>query len=421
MPKPLRELLALVLSAALASACGTTGMLRGQEAEHTAARAAPASLPADARLDLEIVVFDPGLPGKGEEIPENVSPGIRKAEAYYLPCLLLATLQQSQQWGDVFLGPRESSAVDAYVLAEIVQSDGDHLVLEVLARDTTGREWLSERYHTEVTDRDYASSGDPYQRMFNTIANDLAAARDALLPDELRAIRTIAELRFAEDFSPDSFSGYVEADEDGVLRAVRLPAHEDPMVDRIREARARELMFIDTLGGHYEQMCSDMTASYLQWRGSSRSEAKLYSDAQRKRQASLIAIPIVIALTILGAMAAGDNGGALVAVAGGVAVQQLYVKAQEFGSEAKLHEGTLEQMHSSFESEVEPMVVETEGTTHRLTGNVDEQYAEWRRLLRELYAAESGVTEVTARIDRLPEDSEDALPQVGAPPPQASP
>ena len=37
------------------------------------------------------------------------------------------------------------------------------------------------------------------------------------------------------------------------------------------------------------------------------------------------------------------------------------------------------------------MVVEFQGTTHRLTGAAEAQYQEWRRLLRELYMAETGL------------------------------
>jgi hypothetical protein len=36
------------------------------------------------------------------------------------------------------------------------------------------------------------------------------------------------------------------------------------------------------------------------------------------------------------------------------------------------------------------MVVEIEGTQHRLTGTAEIQYEEWRELLRQLYLAETG-------------------------------
>ncbi|MCP4090054.1 MAG: hypothetical protein GY746_09705, partial [Gammaproteobacteria bacterium] len=39
---------------------------------------------------------------------------------------------------------------------------------------------------------------------------------------------------------------------------------------------------------------------------------------------------------------------------------------------------------------VEPLVVEVEGQTHRLTGSAEEKYREWRRLLHDIYATETG-------------------------------
>ena len=49
---------------------------------------------------------------------------------------------------------------------------------------------------------------------------------------------------------------------------------------------------------------------------------------------------------------------------------------------------------------------------------MDEQYAEWQRLLAELYEAETGVlTDMSAQIDHSAPVSEDALPEVISPPP----
>jgi hypothetical protein len=36
------------------------------------------------------------------------------------------------------------------------------------------------------------------------------------------------------------------------------------------------------------------------------------------------------------------------------------------------------------------MVVEIQGTQHRLTGTADAQYEEWRQLLRQIFISESG-------------------------------
>mgnify|MGYP001290636796 CR=1 FL=1 len=41
--------------------------------------------------------------------------------------------------------------------------------------------------------------------------------------------------------------------------------------------------------------------------------------------------------------------------------------------------------------EAEPLVVEVEGQTLRLTGSAEERYKEWRQLLRQIYEKETGL------------------------------
>ena len=52
------------------------------------------------------------------------------------------------------------------------------------------------------------------------------------------------------------------------------------------------------------------------------------------------------------------------------------------------------------------MVVDIEGTQHRLTGTADAQYEEWRELLLQLYQSETGlVPEVDIYTEALSEVS----------------
>jgi len=81
----------------------------------------------------------------------------------------------------------------------------------------------------------------------------------------------------------------------------------------------------------------------------------------------------------------------------------------------------LEELDSSFSSEVRPMVVETEETTVRLTGNVDEQYAQWRALLQKLYAEEeriSGMTLVLEDLKPAPAEGAASAPRDAEPGPE---
>jgi hypothetical protein len=58
--------------------------------------------------------------------------------------------------------------------------------------------------------------------------------------------------------------------------------------------------------------------------------------------------------------------------------------------EKRLHTETLEELSQDFDDTVKPMVVEIQGTQHRLTGTAEAQYEEWRQLLRQIFIEESG-------------------------------
>jgi hypothetical protein len=71
--------------------------------------------------------------------------------------------------------------------------------------------------------------------------------------------------------------------------------------------------------------------------------------------------------------------------------------------EKRLHTQTLEEISSSFDSDIQPMVVEIQGTQHRLTGTAAAQYDEWRSLLRQTFIAESGFVPEDVAIYTEPE------------------
>jgi hypothetical protein len=390
----------LVALSILAAGCTMAG--RRPESGAANWRTGAAELPEHALLDVLILPFDPGLPEERESRDEDGGlryPPIRKAESNYFACLLRATLAASKQWGAVEIGPRASQALEVRITGRILRSDGDRLEVEIEAHDATDRRWLKKRYKWTTATTSYLQSGaDPYQPLFTEIASDLAAARGRLTDAELADVRTIAELRFAREFSPESFRGYLEED-DGELRIVRLPARDDPMVPLLGEVRGREAMFIATQSGHYERFCGRTRKPYTEWRQLARDEAiayrKLRRDAWIRRAASIG----LIGLTVLAAMKAPSGAREVAVVVGIAGTIGLWVSGSQKQTEADFRRDTLDELNRSFALEVEPMVVEMEGRTVKLTGTVEEQYAEWQRLLRELYEAEAGVPhELDVRI-----------------------
>jgi 3-dehydroquinate synthetase len=83
----------------------------------------------------------------------------------------------------------------------------------------------------------------------------------------------------------------------------------------------------------------------------------------------------------------GSAVGQAVAVGGIAALKQGY----DVGKQAKIHEDALTELASSFNAEVEPIVVEVEGEVVKLNGSLDAQYKNWRQLLRQIYSEEVGL------------------------------
>lgn len=71
----------------------------------------------------------------------------------------------------------------------------------------------------------------------------------------------------------------------------------------------------------------------------------------------------------------------------------------EKSKDAKLNEQALQELGQSLDRDVAPQVVELHGKTVILSGSAKAQYAEWRRLLKDIDAAETGSTTETEPHD----------------------
>ena len=61
--------------------------------------------------------------------------------------------------------------------------------------------------------------------------------------------------------------------------------------------------------------------------------------------------------------------------------------------DAGLHLDAIAELSESFGNEAAPMVVNIEGQERRLTGTAEAQFESWRRLLKEIYQAETGFSQ----------------------------
>jgi hypothetical protein len=355
-------------------------------------------------LDVGIRVFDAGIPKEVEENPDladekRVYPDIRRAEARYFPSQLRDTLAGTAQWGAVRLVPALVDSTDLIVTGKILESNGAELKLAIHAQDSTGRVWIDEDYEGQADTRSYKEGGnlgrDPFENVYVNIANDLLEARRKLTSAQLAEVQRVSELRFASEFAPVAFESYLVKDKKtGLYRAARLPAANDPVLNRVEAIRERDDSMVDAVSDGYASFTEKMEVPYSNWRRYSYDEITAEERLKAQARTRMALGALAVAAAVLVPDSCGSSNCARVvdaarygAAAGGVMAVMSGMKKRE---ESKIHTDALKELSNSFEAEAAPLVVDVEGRTLRLTGTADEQYAEWRRLLHELYVEETG-------------------------------
>ena len=417
----MRRLAIFVLGAGLLAGCSSNQVL----IPHTVQLVPETeTVPEDELLDVGVVVFDPGVPEgeiEKEVLEELLADGtfvhIRRAEARYMAVVLRDALQRSGHWGAVWATPEASMSADINVTAEILDSDGSRLRLRARAVDSTGRVWVDEEYFMETAagafNRQQYPGLDPYQDVFNRIANDLAAAKDDLSADERRNVRTVSQLRFAGELSPEAFGDYVTQQRNGRYTLSRLPAEGDPQYERTQQVRDREHLFVETLNEHYVDFYQNSLEPYHGWREFAREEAITIRELQRSsRWRTGLGIAGILASVVYGVNSDGDFADRVVRDSIMYMSMEMLQSGMLRRQEKQLHSSALEELSVGFDEEVKPMVVEIEGVQHRFTGTAEIQYEDWRELLRQIYFEETGLGGMDFYTEELPDEtaSEDAEP-----------
>lgn len=399
-------LLVMLAGATLLSGCATQQV---QRVNNTPLEQASELIPDEALLDVGIVVFDTGIPDDETVDAPGAFPRLREAEARFFPYHLKNTLQDTGYWGAIRVVPAASTSSDLLVFGRISQSDGDMLDLHVRAEDATGREWLNRRYRERIPAAAYRGSADPYQEVFNQIANDLVNVLRGFEEQTLARVRQVAQIRFAAQLTPEAFGDYLSQDRRGLYEIRRLPAEDDPMMRRAVQIRQREHMFIDTLDGHFGNFYHDINQDYDRWRQFARDEAEAVRELRSSaRWRTGLGIAAILGAVILDSNSSQGDGQRVlrdIAVYGGV--EAIRSGAQK-RREASFHEAAMQEVTDAFQGAVRPTLIDLQGETVRLTGSAEAQYAEWQRLMREIFAAETGF------IDAIDIYSEAAPEEVGS-------
>ncbi len=364
----IHSLFASILVLVLASCASSTPPPVPQEQPRTV-ELVRAQGTVEQPLNISVVAFDTGLDRQGEESNRVFAP-LRIAEARYLPFVLRETLVEAGHWGAVRVVPELDPTAEILVSAEILMSNGIELQLAVRAWDSRGRQWINRIYKDLAIDHAYDydidSNVEPFQDLFNEIANDLYRVRQKQSTKDLSNILDTSMLRYAVALSPRAFGEFLEVNDEGLIEMSGLPARDDVMYVRAKSIRDSEYEFIDIMDEQFENFYKKMRQTYSYWRQYSyeliiynnKIEHESASGGRRRR----------------GSWSDLDD------------VYRAY-------KESKMNEDELRELASSFDSEITPTVTKLEGIVVKLTGSLESQYGEWRSLLQKIYAEERGSLE----------------------------
>lgn len=380
----------LIIFSLFLGGCTSTKVIN---ANSTPAIQAVGSQADELLLDIGITPFDPNIPSKEEDLANGfIIPDVRRAESGYIAYHLKDTLELTGNWGAVRVTPKTTDTVGLHVTGKLLISDGEKLRISIRVVDATGKVWINKTYQDTASKFSYeVIKEDPFQDLYNEIANDILLVRQKNAPDRIREIKMVADLRFALDLAPDAFEGYISEDKTRLI-PMQLPAEDDTMMRRLEKIKEREYVFVDTMDEYYGRFYTNMRESYDEWRLATYEEAILLRRLQKQSRNRLIGGAALVAAGIYAGSESSTYAETLASsgvVSGGVAAIRSGLNRRK---DAEIHAQSLRELGQSLGSEIGPSVLKIEGETIELEGSAAAQYDEWRNILRAIYIEETGLT-----------------------------
>jgi hypothetical protein len=360
----------------------------------TPSQALSLSLP----LEINIVELDPGIPSKASEYEkEGVWPELRRAESRKFSNDLKASLSRTNTFGGVYITPNERYLSDIAIKGKIIKSNGEDLHLQITATDSTGSRLINKKLYKHRTNEAFYKNlrnknKDPFDSLFDNISNDLIKS---LKRKDLYNIQLITELRFAREMDMENFQDSV-SEKNNIVSTNFIPDANDPLFLRTKNIRSKDLLFRDNMQSTYDEFIKEMDESYDIWQKASFSAA--VKERKAKNAATLKGLAGA-ALMIAGAVAMADSGsgynynpGAYSSgFVGALAGAALFDQAIADNQKAKIHKETINEVSESFDGKIAPKVIELEGKTVTLDGNLSQQFMKWQLLLKDIYVEENSV------------------------------
>ena len=340
---------------------------------------APVSSEQHQQLDIGVTVFTSTVnPEHANDANAWLYAEISRKETQFLPYILRNTLTASNQWGAVRVLPESDPSVDLLIYGTVYQSDGEVLELGIQVVDSTGREWLNKRYLEVAAMADYPEATrytpgrrfdannfvDPFQDIYDQIANDMLSVRVSFDDDTLDEVKLVSELMYANELAVDAFAHTLQSSADGRRTVASLPASDDPMRRRVEEIRLRHFLFIDTVDEYYRALFDEMQPAYVLWRRFSLEQIQAESSER---------------LQVFDATNFSDSNSYL-------ALIQRYDRFKW----SKIYEQEFTELASGFNNEIAPAILELNQQVHGLDGTMESQYRQWRGILQELFRLETG-------------------------------
>ncbi len=288
-----------------------------------------------------------------------------------MPFALRETMVATNAWGAVRVVPEPDPAAELFLSGEILRSDGETLELHFVAVDASGRVWLDKTYTGSAAlnaePRRSRSGARAFQGLYDAVAQDLYIARELLDDNTLQAIVEISMLRYAAQLAPAAFDDFLRSAPDGTFTINRLPAQNDPMLERIQRVRQVEYLMTDAVDEKFQELHEEIESTYAVWRKYRQKYAQ-YQIEEAERQ---------------------ENSDSKAPRGSFEAIESLY----ENYKWARLAEQEQENWAKAFDNEVGPTVTRIEARVAELDDWVDDRYAEWNRLLAEIFELETGLGE----------------------------
>ncbi len=349
------------------------------------------------KLDVIIPVFSPGLSDKAADYEEEgIWPELRRAEANRFAYKLKTALDETGKFGAVRVAPNSTASGDLYTVGEIIESTGQEVEFRLNVVDASGKQWLNKTIDHEVNEGFYKNprndGKDPYDPAFAEAAQAIV---DALLKQqqrELAQLQNIADLRFAASFNEQAFMEHLDTS-GRQIKLVSMPSDADPMFERVKSVQVREQLFIDNLQQNYSAFSQQMDDSYLAWQEASAAEMQLRKEAKTKSIWKMIGGAVLIGAAVAAATSGNSNDPRfardIATVAGGIGGAVLLTSGFKSCEEAKFHQDALNELGESINLEMAPQVMTYEEESVELTGDIDEQFRQWRAFLNRMYQLEA--------------------------------